>query len=127
MILSFLRGRNCGPARLFAPADAADSRGWPGYEAETSQLDATITDLGLTSSLPSLQVRARDGMNWTVELGNRRQTESAGLTKSSAAPGDLITITGHKATGFGDRRIRAARLTIAGRRFDLSPEACLEA
>lgn len=127
MLLSFLRGRCCGPVILFAPADAAESRGWPGYEAETSQFDATITDLGLTSSHPSLQVRAHDGMNWTVELGNRRQAEAAGLTRTSAAPGDLVKITGHKASGFGDRRIRAIKLTIAGRSFELSPESCLEA
>lgn len=120
-------GRNRGPAVVFAPVDSARGAPLPGYEAELTQLDARITDLGLSGSRPSLQVRAHDGMNWTVELGDRAKTRDAGLTDHDAAPGDPVSIRGHRATGFGDWRIRAISLTIAGRDFALMPDACLDA
>ncbi|AUH32906.1 hypothetical protein CUV01_05435 [Paracoccus tegillarcae] len=66
-------------------------------------------------------------MNWTVELGDRNQTQRAGLNDKVVAPGDQIQIQGQRASGFGDRRIRASRLTVAGRPFDMCPERCVEA
>lgn len=120
-------GRNRGPAMLFAPADSGQGRAWPGYESETTQLSAHITDLALSNSHPSLQVRARDGINWTVELGDRVSLLKAGLNDRMLVPGDQIAVMGHCAHEFGDFRIRALRLTVLGRDYNLAAEACLEA
>lgn len=120
-----MSGRNRSPAVCFAPSDSGQGASLPGYDAELTQLDAQITDLGFSSSHPSFQARAHDGSNWTVELGDRAQISRAGLTDRQAAPGDHVTIRGHRASGFGDRSIRAVNVTIAGREFALMPETCL--
>lgn len=122
-----MSGRTDGPAVTFAPSDSGQRGAMPGYEPDIAELSARITDLSLSGSHPSLQVRAHDGMNWTVELGDRIQTQRAGLSDRLLAPGDQIKIRGHRASGFGDRRIRALRLTVAGRDYELAPEACLDA
>lgn len=127
MPFSPISGRICGTARLSAPSESQRGQSWQGYDDDVTQLDATITDLGLSNSHPSIQARARDGMNWTVELGDRGQIRRAGLSDRDVAPGDKIEIQGHRASGFGDRRIKVSRLTIAGRSYEFDTDACLEA
>ncbi|TRW97404.1 hypothetical protein FNJ84_07770 [Paracoccus sp. M683] len=119
-------GRMSGPSCCHQPADTGRGQTWSGFDDEVTRLDATITDLGMSSGHPTFQVRAHDGMNWTVELGQKTRADKAGLTGRSVAPGDKVLITGHQASGFGDFRFKALRLTIAGRAFELYPEACVE-
>lgn len=122
-----ISGRACGAALLFAPSETQRGASWQGYDDDLTRLDATITDLGMSNSHPSLQARARDGMNWTVELGDREQIRRAGLSDRDVAPGDKVEIQGHRASEFGDRRIKVSRLTIAGRSFEFDSDAYLEA
>ena len=126
MPICTLSGRNPFPLPLHAPADQAVGESWSGFENDLTRLDATITDLAIGGSQPSIQVRARDGVNWTIELAGRDRTHAAGLTDRQAAPGDTVQIVGHQSRSTSDSRIKARHLTIAGRAFELYPDACVE-
>lgn len=89
---------------------------------ELTRLDANITDVNIEGSDPTLQVRAANGINWTIELAKHAQNARAGLTDAMAMPGDSISVVGHSIEHLGENRIKALRLTITDQEFDLYPE-----
>ena len=99
----------------------------PSEDGDLIRLDAIVTDNYISGSDPALQVRAPDGVNWTIELASRSRNRDAGLTESQALPGDLVAVVGRQISHFGENRIKAQRLTIAGRSFDLSAAEELQA
>ncbi|MEE2862482.1 MAG: hypothetical protein VYB46_16980 [Pseudomonadota bacterium] len=88
-----------------------------------TRLDATITDININGSDPTLQVRAPDGMNWTIELASHARNRAIGLTNAAMLPGDRVQVAGEPARAFGETRIKALRLTINDQRFDLAEES----
>lgn len=104
-----------------APDDGLAHAAAP-QDRELVRLDAVVTDNNIAGSDPVLQVRAPDGMNWTIELASHSRNEHAGLRASLALPGDAVSVVGHAMHAFGESRIKARHLTIGGRSFDLSGE-----
>ncbi|HIC67128.1 MAG: hypothetical protein ACU0BG_09770 [Paracoccus sp. (in: a-proteobacteria)] len=111
---------------VFAPDDILASDRWSDFDKEAIVLEAIVIDNNISGSDATLQVRAHDGMNWTIELGRRARNMAAGLTPAQALPGDPVSVRGRRLHRFGENRIKAMHLTIAGRDFDLYP-ASLEA
>lgn len=66
------------------------------FGGDVTRLEATITDNYIDGSDPTLQVRAPDGVNWTIELAGHARNRSAGLTESRALPGDPVRIIGRR-------------------------------
>ncbi|WP_028725778.1 hypothetical protein [Paracoccus zeaxanthinifaciens] len=89
------------------------------------RLTGLLTDINIAGSQPTLQVRAADGFNWTVELASHAENRAAGLEDAPILQGDMVEVFGPATGSLGEYRIRAHRLIIAGRRFDL-PEGCAE-
>ncbi len=102
--------------------DSADE-GWTDFKEKLTRLDGIVTDNFIDGSDPVLQIRAEDGRNWTVELGSRAQNDAAGLTAASAMPDDPVTIMGRRTRNFGEYRIKALRVMIANKAFDLFPDS----
>lgn len=100
-----------------------DSHDWDEFKPHLTQLDAVVTDNYIGGSDPVLCVRDQDGRNWTIELASRARNAEIGLKESAALPGDAIRIIGRRTRHFGEQRIKAVHLTIAGRGFDLYPGA----
>ena len=71
---------------------------------------------------PSLQVKAADGVLWQVDLGNPNQTERSGFTATSAKPGDAVTVLGNRHKDKTKMQMKAVRITIGGRNYDMYPE-----
>lgn len=109
-------------SRLFARDDILACDKWSDQE-DLTRLEATITDNYISGSDPTLQVRASDGVNWTIELAARARNREAGLTESRALPGDPVKVVGRELHHFGENRIKALHLTIAGTEYDLCPDA----
>ncbi|SIK48050.1 Uncharacterised protein [Mycobacteroides abscessus subsp. abscessus] len=61
---------------------------------------------------PTLKVKATDGVVWQIDLGNPNQTERSGFTGQSAKAGDTIKVP----------VMKAVRITVSGRNFDMYPE-----
>ena len=105
----------------FAPAPAIDI--WDEFKPHLTQLDAELTDNYAAGSDPVLCVRDRDGRNWTIELASHARNAEIGLSKAAALPGDPVRVIGRRTRHFGEQRIKAVHLTIAGRPFELYPGA----
>lgn len=108
---------------VFAPDDILAADRWSEFEDELIHLQAIVIDNNISGSDPTLQVRAHDGVNWTIELGRRARNIAAGLTASQAMPGDPVSIRGRRLHRFGENRIKAMQLTIGQREFDLYPDS----
>jgi hypothetical protein len=102
--------------------DAAAHHGWSWAEADQIELAGTIREVAIAPPHPTLRVEtAADGL-WTVELGNPSQTQRAGFVEGVAKAGDPIVILGNRSADRGERRMKAVRVTVADKRYDIYPE-----
>lgn len=106
----------------FARDEILAQDGWSQFDSELTSLEATVIDNNINGSDRTLQVRAADGFNWTIELADRARNEQAGLVAASTITGDQITVLGMRATQFGENRIKAVQLTIGENCYQLYPE-----
>ncbi|GLK74158.1 DUF6152 family protein [Ancylobacter dichloromethanicus] len=112
-----------GLASLFAlSAPALAHHGWSWAESEQMTLEGTIKTISMAPPHPSLQVTARDGTLWQVDLGNPRQTANSGFTGDTAKPGDAITVLGNRNRDQTKPHMKAVRITLAGTNYDMYPE-----
>jgi len=101
---------------------AAAHHGWSWAEDQQSELKGTIQSISMAPPHPSLQVMAADKVLWLVDLGNPNQTERSGFTATSAKPGDAIVVLGNRHKDKTKMHIKAVRITIAGKNYDMYPE-----
>jgi hypothetical protein len=106
---------------IVAAGAAAAHHGWSWAEQETFELTGTIQQVSMAPPHPSLDVASPDGM-WRVELGNPRQTQRAGFVEGSANPGDRVVALGNRSLDPNEKRMKAVRLTIADKKYDIYPE-----
>jgi hypothetical protein len=112
-----------GLAALLAGAGgAAAHHGWSWAEAEQTELRGTVREVYVGPPHPVLRVQAADGALWTVELGNPRLTAASGFTAESARPGDAVTALGNRARDGQERRMKAVRLRVGDRSYDIYPD-----
>ncbi|EJJ28536.1 hypothetical protein PMI11_03264 [Rhizobium sp. CF142] len=71
---------------------------------------------------PTLDVTTVDDGVWRVELGNPRQTERAGFVEGVAKPGDQVIALGNRSQDRTEKRLKAVRITIGEKRYDIYPE-----
>lgn len=116
-----------GIAALRTPAfdltTTIDDDIWDEFQPHLTELEAVVTDNYATGSDPVLCVRDKNGRNWTIELASRVRNAEIGLKESAALPGDPVRIIGRRIRHFGEQRIKAVHLTIAGRAFEVYPGA----
>ncbi len=112
-----------GGAALAAIATGASAHhGWNWAEDEQVELTGTIREVTIAPPHPTLRVEtANDGL-WTVELGNPGQTRRAGFVEGVAKAGDRIVAQGNRSMNRNERRMKAVRVTVGDRRFDIYPE-----
>jgi len=105
---------------LLATAAAAH-HGWSWAEGELSELTGTIQEISFAPPHPSLVVDI-DGEVWQVDLGNPNRTQRSGFVQGSAEAGDEVTILGNRSLDENENLIKAVRITIDGKNFDMYPE-----
>jgi hypothetical protein len=96
--------------------------GWNWAEDQQSELKGTVKSVSMAPPHPSLQVTGADGKQWLIDLANPNQTERAGFTAASAKPGDAIVVLGNRAKDKAQLWMKAVRITVAGKNYDLYPE-----
>lgn len=109
-------------AAALATGAAFAHHGWSWAEADQIELSGRITDIYIGPPHPVLKVQtASDGL-WTVELGNPSQTSRAGFVEGTAKPGDSVTVLGNRSQDKAEKRLKAVRVTLGDRSFDIYPE-----
>ena len=96
--------------------------GWDWAQAEQTEMKGTVQKVSMAPPHPSLQVKAADGVVWQIDLSNPGQTERSGFTGTSTKPGDSIVILGNKHKDKSKRVMKAVRITIGGKNYDMYPE-----
>lgn len=109
-------------AAAFVASGAAAHHGWSWAEADQVELAGTIRDIHIGPPHPVLTVETADAGLWTVELGNPRQTERSGFGSGSAAVGDRVVALGNRSSDAGEKRLKAVRISVGGKTYDLYPE-----
>ena len=100
---------------------AAAHHGWGWAEDQQSELKGTIQSISMAPPHPSLNVTTADGV-WWVELGNPNLTERSGFKAATAKAGDEVTVLGNKHKDKTKKHMKAVRITIAGKNYDMYPE-----
>lgn len=109
-------------AAAAASLPALAHHGWNWAEDAQSELKGTVKSVSMAPPHPSLQVTAADGKQWLIDLANPNQTERAGFTAASAKAGDAIVILGNRSKDKSQLWMKAVRITVAGKTYDLYPE-----
>ena len=94
--------------------------GWRWAENENSEITGTIKSkkLGNPHGTVVLDV---NGEEWTAEVGQPWRNDRAGLTAEILATGVTITIKGHRAADKNKKVIKAERVVIDGKTYELYP------
>jgi hypothetical protein len=95
--------------------------GWSWAEEEQTELTGTIESISMSPPHPVLKVKAADGV-WQVDLGNPNQTARSGFTGDSAKAGDTIVVLGNRSLEKDKKHMKAVRITVRERQFDMYPE-----
>lgn len=95
--------------------------GWSWAEGDNFQLTGVIKQAKLGNPHGLLTVTAKDG-DWTVEVGQPWRNERAGLKDSMLVKGVELTIHGNRAKDRKLKVMKAVRIVINGKNYDLYPE-----
>lgn len=103
-------------------APAVAHHGWSWAESEPFELQGRIERISMAPPHPILHVKAADGVIWQVDLGNPNQTARSGFTGETAKPGDAIQVLGNRSLDKKANHMKAVRIIIAGKNYDMYPE-----
>lgn len=95
--------------------------GWSWTTGKNIEIAGKVIEakLGNPHGVVTLDVK---GAKWTVEVGQPWRNERAGLKDSDFAPGKPLRISGEPSTDPKAHLIKAERIFIGERRFELYPE-----
>jgi hypothetical protein len=109
-------------ALLLGTVTAQAHHGWSWAEGEQMTLQGQIARISMAPPHPVLTVQAADGGRWQVDLGNPSQTERSGFTGNTAQVGDAITVRGNRSKDAQALHMKAVRITVRGKNYDMYPE-----
>lgn len=95
--------------------------GWAWTTGENLELVGVVREvrLGYPHGIVTLDV---GGTLWTVEVGQPWRNRRAGLEDDMLRPGLVLTVIGEPSANPEEKRLKAERLVVDGRVFDLYPE-----
>ena len=100
---------------------AAAHHGWRWASDQEFELSDAITTVGLGNPHGELTLDA-NGERWEVEVGQPWRNQRAGLTDDLLSVGTRITAHGHRASDPARRVMKAERIVIDGKSFNLYPD-----
>jgi Family of unknown function (DUF6152) len=95
--------------------------GWGWATDEEFELTGKVTGVKLGNPHGELHLDV-DGEAWLVEIGQPWRNEQAGLTEDLLAIGTEVTVHGHRSADPDEKLMKAERLVIAGKDYNLYPD-----
>ena len=108
-------------AVALAATSAAAHHGWRWTNSGEFELTGIITKAELGNPHGVLTIDA-NGEIWTAEVGQPWRNERAGLSDDMLAPGAEVTLRGHRSADPAELVMKAERVIIAGKLYDLYPD-----
>jgi hypothetical protein len=106
---------------VFQPQAAWAHHGWGWATDEEFEISGRIVNVRLGNPHGEVTIETKDGL-WVVEVGQPWRNMSAGLFDSLFAKGVLITVHGHRSARPDERLVKAERVVINGRSYNLYPD-----
>lgn len=113
MILSAAFGLAAGNAALA-------HHGWSWTEDGFFELTGIIKAVSVANPHATLDVDV-EGEIWRVELAPPSRTIRAGFTEDVARPGDEVKAIGNRSRDSTERRMKAVRIIVGGKTYDVYP------
>ncbi|MGE0501150.1 MAG: DUF6152 family protein [Rhizobiaceae bacterium] len=109
-------------AGLLAAASVASlaHHGWSWTEDGFFELEGVISDIYIGNPHATLAVDV-EGEAWRVELAPPNATIRSGFDENAAKPGDEVTAIGNRSQDDAERRMKAVRLIVNGKTYDIYP------
>ncbi len=107
---------------LLLVSGAYAHHGWSWAEADQVELSGMIREISMAPPHPTLQVETQNDGVWRVELGNPRLTQRSGFVEGVAKVGDPIVVLGNRSLDPNEKRMKAVRITVAGKVYDIYPD-----
>ena len=95
--------------------------GWGWASDEEFQVTGSITNVRLGNPHGEVTLSVK-GEDWVVEVGQPWRNERAGLTPALLSVGRLITVHGHRSAKESERLVKAERVVIDGKSYNLYPD-----
>ncbi len=117
----FIRLLGFAVLAVFLAASAAQAHhGWAWATGEEFEITGTVTSVRLGNPHGEVTIDV-DGEAWVVEVGQPWRNDRAGLSKELLSDGREITVHGHRSAKEGELLIKAERIVIDGKNYDLYP------
>ena len=108
-------------AAVFLPQAASAHHGWGWATAEEFELTGEITAVRLGNPHGEVTLNVK-GEQWVVEVGQPWRNENAKLTPKLLSKGQIITAHGHRSAKKEQRLMKAERVVIDGKSYNLYPD-----
>jgi hypothetical protein len=95
--------------------------GWGWATDEEFEITGKITNVKLGNPHGEVALDVK-GEKWMIEVGQPWRNESAGLTSEMFSVGRLITVHGHRSAKASERLVKAERVIIDGKSYNLYPD-----
>ena len=95
--------------------------GWGWATDEEFEISGKIVNVRLGNPHGEVTIDAQ-GEKWLVEVGQPWRNEKAGLTDTMFSIGRMITVHGHRSAKQGERLVKAERVIIDGKNYNLYPD-----
>ncbi len=99
---------------------AVAHHGWSWTTDGYFQVEGIIREIYLGNPHAFLDVDV-EGELWRVELATAGATARAGFVEASAKVGDEVIAVGNRSQDEAERRMKAVRITIGGKSYDVYP------
>lgn len=106
---------------MFLAQGVAAHHGWGWATAEEFELTGEIIAVRLGNPHGEVTLNAL-GEKWVVEVGQPWRNDKAGLTPKLLTKGKVVTARGHRSAKKGERLMKAERLVINGKSYNLYPD-----
>lgn len=106
---------------LSLPVAVSAHHGWRWTAEGNFKLTGTIESVKLGNPHGILRVDA-EGEMWTVEIGQPWRHDRIGLDDEALAVGTAITAIGHRSANPDEKVLKAERMIIAGKLYNLYPD-----
>ena len=117
-----IRSITLAAAMIVAAGTAAYAHhGWSWTQDGFFELKGTITAIYIGNPHATLDVDA-EGEAWRVEMAPPSRTIAAGFTEAVAKVGDEVTAIGNRSLDETEKRMKAVRVIVNGKTYDVYPD-----
>ena len=102
-------------------APLAAHHGWGWATDEEFRLAGTVKSVRHGNPHGEMRLSTASG-EWLVEIGQPWRNAQAGLSRQVLRPGIRLLVHGHRSARRGERLMKAERIVIAGKSYNLYPD-----